>query len=53
MADYQKMYYILCRAMDRALDALPAEAEDARRIIQQALYEAEEKYIETAGEENG
>ena len=53
MADYQKMYYILCRAMDRALDALPAEAEDARRIIQHALYEAEEKYIETAGEENG
>ena len=52
MADYRKMYYILCRAMDKALDVLPAGAKDARQIMQEALYEAEEKYIETAEEQN-
>ena len=52
MVDYQKMYYILCRAMDRALDVLPEEAAEARQILQQALDEAEEKYIETAEDEN-
>ena len=52
MADYQKMYYILCRAMDKALDVLPAGAKDARQIMQEALYEAEEKYIETRRNKN-
>ena len=51
MADYQKMYYILCRAADEALDALPPQAEQARQILQRALSEAEEKYIDTAEEE--
>lgn len=48
MADYQKMYYILCRAVDKALDALPENASEARRILQRALEQAEEKYIDTA-----
>ncbi len=39
MADYQKMYYILCRAADKALDALPEDGEKARQI-------------DTAGEED-
>ena len=52
MADYQKMYYILCRAADKALDALPEDGEKARQILQKALNEAEEKYIDTAGEQN-
>ena len=48
MADYQKMYYILCRAMDKALDVLPDGGEEARQVLQQAMYEAEERYIETS-----
>ena len=50
MADYQKMYYILCRAVDKALDVLPGAGEQARQILQRAMEEAEEKYIDTAGE---
>ena len=50
MADYQKMYYILCRAMDKALDMLPDG--EARQILQRAMEEAEEKYIDTAGEQS-
>lgn len=52
MADYQKMYYILCRAIDKALDVLPGQGEIARQLLQQALEEAEEKYIETAESPN-
>lgn len=48
MADYQKMYYILCDGASRALDALPDDPETAAQILQQALDEAEEKYIATA-----
>ena len=48
MADYQKMYYILCRAVDKALDILPEEALEVRRVLKQALDQAEEKYIDTA-----
>ena len=48
MADYQKMYYILCAAASKALDALSGNVEDAARILEQALAEAEEMYIETA-----
>ncbi len=47
MADYQKMYYILCRAVDKALDILPEEALEVRRVLQLALDQAEEKYIDT------
>ena len=50
MADYQKMYYILCQAVDAALDVLPEEAAEARHILQAALDRAEEKYIDTAAE---
>ena len=52
MADYQKMYYILCRAVDKALNVLPGEGEQARQILQRAMDEAEEKYIDTAEEQN-
>ena len=48
MADYQKMYYILCRAASEALDALPPVAPEVRQILQRALDQAEEIYIETA-----
>ncbi len=50
MADYRKMYGILCRAISAALDAPP---EKGKRLLQDALYEAEEVYIDTCGEENG
>ena len=50
MADYQKMYYILCRAADKALDVLPESPEnkDVRALLQQALDQAEEMYINAA-----
>ena len=51
MADYQKMYYILCRAMDKALNVLPDDGGEVRQILQQALDKAEEKYIDTAGDD--
>lgn len=44
MADYQRMYYILCHAASVAIDMPPAEA---KRILHQALEEAEEIYIRT------
>ena len=49
MADYQKMYYLLYRAASEAIDAPP---EEAKRILQEALYEAENIYIRTCGEED-
>ena len=52
MADYQKMYGILCRAMSEALDRLPQMAENlpSRLCMEKALNEAEDLYIETAEE---
>ena len=52
MADYERMYHIVCAAMDRALDMLEGEpgAAQARQSIQAALLEAEEVYIQTCGE---
>ena len=47
MADYQKMYYLLCSAASKAIDAPP---EEARRILQNALDEAEEIYLDTQTE---
>ena len=47
MADYQKMYYILCSAASKALDALPDSAA-AREVLEAALAAAEEVYIETS-----
>ena len=48
MPDYQKMYYILCDAVSRAIDADPAES---KLILQRALDEAEELYLQ-AEEDN-
>lgn len=50
MADYQKMYYILCDSASKALETLPEMEENrvGRELLQKALYEAEELYIETA-----
>lgn len=48
MADYQKMYYLICSAASKAIDAPP---EEAKRLLQTALYEAEDIYIQTCGEE--
>ncbi len=48
MADYQKMYYLLCAAASKALDVLPpgGENEAARAILEEALLAAEDMYIE-------
>ncbi len=51
MPDYQKMYYILCDGASRALDVLPGQPEEAARVLQKALDEAEEKYIDTSGDD--
>lgn len=47
MADYKRMYYILCSAASEAIDATP---EEAKIILQNALYDAENIYIETCDE---
>ena len=47
MADYQKMYYFICSAASKAIDAPP---EKARRLLQRALYDAENIYIRTCVE---
>ena len=54
MADYAKMYYILCAAASEALDRMPQteENEAAARILQTALEQAEEVYLDTAAEES-
>ena len=49
MADYQRMYAILCSsvaAVIPALEEIPA-ANPSMRILQQALLNAEELYIQT------
>ena len=49
MADYQKMYAVLCCAVDDAisdLERIPA-ADLVLRRLQKALFEAENIYIET------
>lgn len=53
MADYAKMYYILCAAASEALDLLPQtpENEAAAQLLQAALEKAEEVYLDTAEEE--
>ena len=50
MADYQKMYYILCDAASKALDFVLDTPEAAEQILRQALAHAEDVYA-TAGEE--
>ena len=49
MADYQRMYYVLCRAVDAVvdpLDQIPAAASQAA-ALREALLEAEEIYLRT------
>lgn len=49
MADYRKMYYILCKAIDDVIDPLediPLARSYAQKL-QKALLEAEEIYITT------
>lgn len=48
MIDYQKMYYLICGAASKAIDAPP---EEAKQLLQTALYEAEDIYIRTYREE--
>lgn len=47
MADYQRMYAVVCAAASDALDLLPENGETAaaRAVLQKALLEAEELYI--------
>ena len=47
MADYKRMYAILCAATSEALDLLPELPENGagRELLQKALLEAEEIYI--------
>ncbi len=50
MADYQKMYSLLCRVVDSVIDPLeriPLAAPYAD-VLRGALEDAEELYIETA-----
>ena len=49
MADYQKMYSILCCAVDSVIDPLRLipEAQPAAQALQAALYAAEEVYLDT------
>ena len=50
MADYRKMYYVLCKAIDDVIDPLdqiPLARPYAQKL-QNALLEAEEIYITTA-----
>ena len=50
MAYYRKMYYLLCSAASKAIDAPP---EEAKQLLQNALNEADNLYILTSeGEEN-
>ena len=49
MADYQKMYILLCAAIDGVLDRLleNEEVSDIGEKLRDALLQAEEIYIET------
>ena len=53
MADYQKMYAVLCSAVDEVIDPLERIplALSSARILRAALARAEEIYICTAEEE--
>ena len=50
MADYRKMYYVLCKAIDDVIDPLDQIplARPYAQNLQKALLEAEEIYITTA-----
>ena len=48
MPDYKKMYAMLCKAVDDAIDPLEQipSAKQIAKSLQDALFEAEEIYIE-------
>ena len=50
MADYRKMYHVLCKAIDDVIDPLERIplARPYAQHLQNALLEAEEIYITTA-----
>lgn len=48
MTNYKGMYYVICNAASKAIDA---PLKDTVGILQNALREAEEIYLETCGEE--
>ena len=50
MPDYKKMYAVLCVAIDDAIEPLEKipEAAQIALSLQNALYEAEEIYIDTS-----
>lgn len=53
MADYKKMYSVLCRAADAAITKLersPLSAQSAAQTLRIALQKAEDIFIETADE---
>lgn len=49
MADYRKMYYLLCKAIDDVIDPLDRIplANPYTKLLKNALLEAEEIYITT------
>lgn len=49
MPDYKKMYAVLCKAIDDAIDPLEQipSAKQITKSLQDALLEAEEIYIDT------
>lgn len=49
MPDYEKMYAVLCKAVDDAIDPLEqiSSAKQIAQSLQAALLEAEEIYIDT------
>ena len=49
MPDYKKMYAVLCKAVDDAIDPLEQipSAKQITKSLQNALLEAEEIYINT------
>ena len=49
MADYRKMYYVLCKAIDDVIDPLDRIplAKPYAEQLQKALLEAEKIYIDT------
>jgi hypothetical protein len=47
--NWKKMYAILCGSISDALDAMPKsmEVQSARHVLQSALDQAEELYLQT------
>ena len=53
MPDYPKMYALLCGAASDAIDLIGAgRAEQAMQLLQSALLEAEELYVEADATNN-